>query len=221
MGVTIQNVTGNTALVTWSKMASCTGGFYSIMYNPNWDKTLSGYTRNHFQKEVRVPAGRSSFVIQNLIPLTTYILCVTCQLSSPSSNQCRTFSTPEKDSGSTSNRKKELAMGIWLTSTVLLLLIAGILVYGCMHIWWRKRRERLESQSSTPEEKGKAWIKNDLCSMEEFNVAQRVQGAWTRNADGVQLTTIIANPLTSEEPTLLTSQSPDFVPMSACQSAVN
>ncbi|XP_061485302.1 fibronectin type III domain-containing protein 9 [Rhineura floridana] len=213
MGITVQNITGSTALVTWPKMASCTDSFYSIMYNPNWDK-MSKYTRKHFQKE-RVPASRSSFVIENLIPLTTYILCVTCQSANPSSDQCRIFNTLEQDPASTSNKKKDLAVGIWLTSTVLLLIIVGILVYGCLHIWWRKRRESSGRQSITPEDKGEVWAKNESCSSEDFNKqTQPVQGVEIKIADGVQLATIITNPLTSKKPTMLSSKSQDFVPMS-------
>ncbi|XP_060089863.1 fibronectin type III domain-containing protein 9-like [Heteronotia binoei] len=220
MGVTVQNVTGNTALVIWPKMASCADSFYSIMYNPNWDKTLSGYTRKHFQKEERVPGSRSSFVIENLIPLTTYILCVTCQSANPSSDQCRIFNTPKQDPASTSNKKKDLAVGIWLTSSVLLLIIAGILIYGCLHIWWRKRREALEAQSMPLGEKEEAWTKNELYSSAGLNKeAQPGQQMEIRNADGVQMATIIANPLAAKEPSVLTSKCEDFVPLSICQSA--
>ncbi|XP_053162765.1 fibronectin type III domain-containing protein 9 [Hemicordylus capensis] len=222
MGVVVQNVTGSTALVIWPKMASCTDSFYSIMYNPNWDKMLTGYTRKYFQKEERVPASRSSFVIENLIPLTTYILCVTCQSANPSSDQCRIFNTLKQDPASTSNKKKELAVGIWLTSSVLLLIIVGILVYGCMHLWWRRRREGSEGQSITTENKGEAWGKSESCSSEEFNKqVQSAQGVEIRNADGVQLATIIENPLTSKKSIMLGSKSQDFVPMSVHQSATS
>lgn len=223
MGVTVQNITGSTALVIWPKMASCVDSFYSIMYNPNWDKTLSGYTRKHFQKEERVPASRSSFVIENLVPLTTYILCVTCQSANPSSDQCRIFNTPEQDPASTSNKKKELAVGIWLTSTVLLLLIVCILVYGCLHLWWRKRREGSERQSITTENKRDSWTKNESCSSEEINKqVLPAQGVEIRNADSVPLATIIANPLTSDKKlTMSSSKSQDFVPMSISHSATS
>ncbi|XP_053240080.1 fibronectin type III domain-containing protein 9 [Podarcis raffonei] len=222
MGITVQNITGSTALVIWPKMATCTDSFYSIMYNPNWDKMLSGYTRKHFQKEERVPASRSSFVIENLIPLTTYILCVTCQSANPSSDQCKIFNTPEQDPASTSNKKKDLAVGIWLTSTVLLLIIVGIFVYGCLRLWCRRRRESSDRQSIAPEDKGEAWAKNESCGSEEFNKqTQHTQRVEIRNTDGVQLATIITNPSTSEKPTMLSSKSQDFVPMSVCQSAIN
>ncbi|XP_062983450.1 fibronectin type III domain-containing protein 9 [Elgaria multicarinata webbii] len=222
MGVTVQNVTGSTALVIWPKMASCVDSFYSIMYNPNWDKMLSGYTRKYFQKEERVPASRSSFVIENLIPLTTYILCVTCQSANPSSDQCRIFNTPEQDPASISNKKKDLAVGIWLTSTVLLLIIVGIFVYGCLHIWWRKKREGSEGQSITPDDKEEAWTKHEACSSEVFNKQpQTAQEVEIRSTEGAQLATIIANPLTSKRPIMLSSKSQDFVPMSICQSAIS
>uniref|UniRef100_A0A663FH65 Fibronectin type-III domain-containing protein n=1 Tax=Aquila chrysaetos chrysaetos TaxID=223781 RepID=A0A663FH65_AQUCH len=149
MGIIVQNITGNTAMVIWPKMASCADSFYSIMYHPNWNSVLSSYSRKSFQKEERVPASRSSFVVENLTPLTTYIVCVTCQSANPSSDQCRVFNTLEQDPASASNTKKELALGIWLTSSVLLLIIAAILLYGCLHLLCRRRRERLRGQKGT------------------------------------------------------------------------
>ncbi|KAM7179650.1 fibronectin type III domain-containing protein 9-like [Macrochelys suwanniensis] len=216
MGVTIQNITGSTAMVIWPTMAICADSFYSIMYHPNRNNMLSGYSRKHFQKEERVPASRSSFVIENLTPLTTYILCVTCQSANPSSDQCRIFHTLEEDPASASNKKKDLALGIWLTSSILLLIIAGILLYGCLHIWYRKRRERVEGQNMTSEQdKGEeAWTINKSHTPEQFNRQGRlVQSVEGKNAEGIQLATIIENPLTYKEPTVQTSKSQELVPM--------
>ncbi|XP_065275470.1 fibronectin type III domain-containing protein 9-like [Emys orbicularis] len=215
MGVTVQNITGSTAMVIWPTMAICADSFYSIMYHPNRNNMLSGYSRKNFQKEERVPASRSSFVIENLTPLTTYILCVTCQSANPSSDQCRIFHTLEEDPASASNKKKDLALGIWLTSSILLLIIAGILLYGCLHIWYRKRRERVEGQNMTSEQdKGEAWTINKSHTPEQFNMQGRlVQSVEGKNAEGIQLVTIIENPLTSKEPTMQISKSQELVPM--------
>ncbi|XP_067416031.1 fibronectin type III domain-containing protein 9-like [Emydura macquarii macquarii] len=215
MGVTVQNITGSTAMVIWPTIASCADSFYSIMYHPNWNNMLSGYSRKNFQKEERVPASRSSFVIENLTPLTTYILCVTCQSANPSSDQCRIFHTLEIDPASASNKKKDLALGIWLTSSILLLIIAGILLYGCLHLWCRKRRERLGGQNVTSEQdNGETWTKNKSQSPEKFNRQGRlIQSVEVKNADGIQLATILENPLTSKEPTMQTSKSQELVPL--------
>uniref|UniRef100_A0A8C3KGA8 Fibronectin type-III domain-containing protein n=1 Tax=Calidris pygmaea TaxID=425635 RepID=A0A8C3KGA8_9CHAR len=161
MGITVQNITGSTAMVIWPKMASCVDSFYSVMYHPNWNSMLSSYSRKSFQKEERVPTTRSSFVVENLAPLTTYIVCVTCQSANPSSDQCRVFNTLEQDLASASNTKKDLALGIWLTSSVLLLIIAAILLYGCLHLLCRRRRERLQGRNGTSEQDhGMAWTKS-------------------------------------------------------------
>uniref|UniRef100_A0A8C8RV46 Fibronectin type-III domain-containing protein n=1 Tax=Pelusios castaneus TaxID=367368 RepID=A0A8C8RV46_9SAUR len=215
MGVTVQNITGSTALVIWPTIASCADSFYSIMYHRNWNNTLSSYSRKNFQKEERVPASRSSFVIENLTPLTTYILCVTCQSANPSSDQCRIFHTSEKDPASASNKKKDLALGIWLTSSILLLIIAGILLYGCLQLWCRKRRERLEGRNMTSEQdEGETWTNNKSHSPEQFNkqgsLIPSVEG---KKAEGIQLATIIENPLTSKESTKQTAKSQQLVPM--------
>uniref|UniRef100_U3KKR7 Fibronectin type-III domain-containing protein n=1 Tax=Ficedula albicollis TaxID=59894 RepID=U3KKR7_FICAL len=161
MGITVQNITGSTAMVIWPKMAGCVDSFYSIMYHPNWNSMLSSYSRKSFQKEERVPTTRSSFVVENLTPLTTYIMCVTCQSANPSSDQCRVFNTLERDPASASNTKKELALGIWLTSSVLLLIIAAVLLYGCLHLLCRRRGERLRERDGTSkQQQEQPWTKN-------------------------------------------------------------
>uniref|UniRef100_A0A8B9MKI8 Fibronectin type-III domain-containing protein n=1 Tax=Accipiter nisus TaxID=211598 RepID=A0A8B9MKI8_9AVES len=201
MGVIVQNITGNTAMVIWPKMATCADSFYSIMYHPNWNSMLSSYSRKSFQKEERVPASRSSFVVENLTPLTTYIVCVTCQSANPSSDQCRVFNTLEQDSASASNTKKELALGIWLTSSVLLLIIAAILLYGCLHLLCRRRHERLQGRKGTSkQDRGKAWTKSAAYTLEELSgQSQLMQDTKEKHAGGIQLATIIENPSACKE----------------------
>ncbi|NXA36051.1 FNDC9 protein, partial [Eudromia elegans] len=162
MGITIQNVTGNTAVVIWPKMASCADSFYSVMYHANWNSVLSSYSRKSFQKEERVPTSRSSLLVENLTPLTTYVLCVTCQSANPSREQCRTFHTLQPDAASAGGAKKELALGIWLASGVLLLVIAAILLYGCLHLLCRRRRERPRAPRGASAEggHGRTWIRS-------------------------------------------------------------
>nr|XP_009929450.1 PREDICTED: fibronectin type III domain-containing protein 9-like [Opisthocomus hoazin] len=214
MGITVQNITGNTAMVIWPKMASCTDSFYSVMYHPNWNSVLSSYSRKSFQKEERVPASRSSFVVENLTPLTTYIVCVTCQSANPSSDQCRVFNTLERDPASTSNTKKELALGIWLTSSVLLLIIAAILLYGCLHLLCRRRHERLQGQNRTTEEdQGKVWTKTTAYALGELGrQSQMMQDTEEKHPGDIQLATIIANPSACKEPVTLASQSREQAP---------
>ncbi|NXU52347.1 FNDC9 protein, partial [Turnix velox] len=223
MGITVQNITGSTAMVIWPKMASCVDSFYSVMYNPHWNSVLSSYSRKNFQKEERVPTTRSSFVVENLTPLTTYIVCVTCQSANPSSDQCRVFNTLERDPASASNTKKELAVGIWLTSSVLLLIIAAILLYGCLHILCRRRRERLEEQNETPEEDHrKVWGKSMACTSEELGRQSHLtRDAEEKHPGGIQLATIIENPSACKEPIMPNSKSQERVPMTGQCSAMN
>ncbi|XP_068929036.1 fibronectin type III domain-containing protein 9-like [Petaurus breviceps papuanus] len=196
MGVIVQNVTGSTAMVMWPVVASCADSFYSIMYHPNWDSMLSGYSRKSFQREERVPASQSSFVIENLTPLTKYILCVTCQSANPSSDQCRIFQTREQDLSSISNRKKDLALGIWLTSSVLFLIIAGILLYGCLNIWCRRRKEPHRGLNRMPQPSKREGCRNsssrDPGALEKSSqpLVPNLEG---QQADEVQLTTIKEN----------------------------
>ncbi|XP_072470666.1 fibronectin type III domain-containing protein 9-like [Notamacropus eugenii] len=206
MGVIVQNVTGSTALVMWPMVASCVDSFYSIMYHPNWDSMLSGYSRKSFQREERVPASQSSFVIENLTPLTKYILCVTCQSANPSSDQCGIFQTREQDPSSVSHRKKDLALGIWLTSSILLLLIAGILLYGCLNIWCRKRQEPNEGLNRMPQPNKREGCR-DSSSRDpgelEKSSQPLVPNLEDQQADEVQLATIKENLSIHMEPPLL------------------
>ncbi|NXF75706.1 FNDC9 protein, partial [Sclerurus mexicanus] len=222
MGITIQNITGNTAVVIWPKMASCVDSFYSIMYHPNWNSMLSSYSRKSFQKEERVPTSRSSFVVENLTPLTRYIMCVTCQSANPSSDQCRVFNTLERDPASASNTKKELALGIWLTSSVLLLIIAAILLYGCLHLLCRRRRERLQEQNrASKQDCGDTWTKSMAYTSEEFNrQRQQIQDTEEKHPGGIQLATIIENPSACNEPVMSTSKSQERVPVTQQCSAI-
>ncbi|NXW90087.1 FNDC9 protein, partial [Alopecoenas beccarii] len=209
MGITVQNITGNTALVIWPKMASCADSFYSVMYHPNWNSMLASYSRKSFQKEERVPASRSSFLVENLTPLTTYIVCVTCQSANPSTDQCRVFNTLERDPASASNTKKELALGIWLTSSVLLLVIAAILLYGCLQLLCRRRRECLQGQNGTSEEDhGTVWTKSTVRTPEELGgQSQLTQDSEGKHPGGIQLATIIENPSACKKPVTPTSKS--------------
>ncbi|KAM6213269.1 fibronectin type III domain-containing protein 9-like [Sarcoramphus papa] len=223
MGITVQNITGNTAMVIWPKMASCADSFYSIMYHPNWNSMLSSYSRKSFQKEERVPTSRSSFVVENLTPLTTYIVCVTCQSANPSSDQCRVFNTLERDPASASNTKKELALGIWLTSSVLLLIIAAILLYGCLHLLCRRRHERLQGRNGTSkQDHGKVWTKSAAYASEELSrQSQLMQDTQEKHPGGIQLATIIENPSACKEPITPTSKSRERVPTTGQCSAIS
>ncbi|KAK1205296.1 FNDC9 protein, partial [Pygoscelis papua] len=223
MGITVQNITGNTAMVIWPKMASCADSFYSVMYHPNRNSMLSSYSRKSFQKEERVPTSRSSFIVENLTPLTTYIVCVTCQSANPSSDQCRVFNTLERDPASASNTKKELALGIWLVSSVLLLIIAAILLYGCLHLLCRRRRESSQGRNGTSEQDhGKAWTKSVAYASAELGGQSRLmQDTEEKHPGGIQLATIIENPSACKDPVTLTSKSREQVPTTGQCSATN
>ncbi|XP_067888889.1 fibronectin type III domain-containing protein 9 [Heterodontus francisci] len=160
MGIVIQNISSTSAIATWSSPANCANNFYSIMYHPKWKTLPSGYSRKIFQKEERVPISQNWLAIEKLTPLTMYILCITCLPDNPTSEQCTIFSTSPQNAAEVTSRKKDLALGIWMTSSVLLLIIAGVLLYGCLHIWCCKRREHPEGFSSSSDQaKTQAWKK--------------------------------------------------------------
>ncbi|XP_070817056.1 fibronectin type III domain-containing protein 9 [Chaetodon trifascialis] len=133
MGIVVYNISTTSARVSWPSSPGCLDTFYSVMYDPNWNSLLMGYKRKSFMHEERIPVSQTSTHLANLLPQTAYFLCVTCQAANPVRDQCQVFSTLS-DSGEGHDRAGwELAMGVWLTCCILLLVIAGILLWGCLH----------------------------------------------------------------------------------------
>ncbi|XP_061092019.1 fibronectin type III domain-containing protein 9 [Conger conger] len=148
MPLTVQNVTATSATVAWSPIpGGCRGGFYSVMYHPNWNSLLTGHAHRNFLREAAVPAGQTSTSLGELSPHTAYVLCVTCRAAvpaNPSRDRCQVFNTlqePEPGGRAWGGAGGELAMGVWLASTVLLVIIAAVLLYGCLQAWWQWDRD--------------------------------------------------------------------------------
>lgn len=133
MGIVVYNISTTSARVSWPSTPSCLDTFYSVMYDPNWNSLLMGYKRKSFMHEERIPVSQTSTHLANLLPQTAYFLCVTCQAANPVRDQCQVFSTLSDNSEGHDRAGWELAMGVWLTCCVLLLIIAGILLWGCLH----------------------------------------------------------------------------------------
>nr|XP_015219653.1 PREDICTED: fibronectin type III domain-containing protein 9-like [Lepisosteus oculatus] len=206
MGIAIQNITSTSATVTWPAFPSCIDSFYSVMYHPNWNSLLTGYSKKNFLKEDRVPAGQTSTSLGNLSPQTTYILCVTCQSANPSSDQCRIFNTLGQDSTAAGSGRKELAMGIWLASSILLLIIAGILLYGCLHTWCRKRQDHPERSCAHP------GLPQPADEAEQDQSRLHGRG---HNGEDAQLATIIENPFASAGPPAISGQDHELVSLAS------
>uniref|UniRef100_A0A3Q2XWP3 Fibronectin type-III domain-containing protein n=1 Tax=Hippocampus comes TaxID=109280 RepID=A0A3Q2XWP3_HIPCM len=135
MAIAVYNVSATTARVSWPPSAGCLDTFYSVMYSPNWNSLLMAFKRKSFMHEERIPVSQTAAHLANLLPQTTYLLCVTCQAANPVRDQCQVFGTLS-DSGEGQDRGGwELATGAWLTCCLLLLVIAGVLLWGCMHGW--------------------------------------------------------------------------------------
>ncbi|XP_067841619.1 fibronectin type III domain-containing protein 9 [Heptranchias perlo] len=207
MGIAIQNISSTSATVTWSSAANCADNFYSIIYHPNWNTLLSGYSRKDFQKEERVPISQNWLAIEKLTPLTKYILCITCQSANPINEQCTIFNTAPQNAAAVTSGRKDLALGIWLTSSILLLLIAGILLYGCMHIWCCKRREHPEAfTTSSDQARMQAWTKRVTEAALDDDLAMPcnyVLDTDSGSREDTQLSNITENPFTSKDTVLL------------------
>ncbi|KAM9357652.1 fibronectin type III domain-containing protein 9 [Symphorus nematophorus] len=133
MVIAVYNISTTSARVSWPSSPSCLDTFYSVMYDPNWNSLLMGYKRKSFMHEERIPVSQTSTHLANLLPQTAYFLCVTCQAANPVRDQCQVFSTLSDNSEGHDRAGWELAMGVWLTCCILLLVIAGILLWGCLH----------------------------------------------------------------------------------------
>ncbi|XP_071779519.2 fibronectin type III domain-containing protein 9 [Centroberyx gerrardi] len=133
MVITVYNISTTSARVSWPSSPGCLDTFYSVMYDPNWNSLLMGYKRKSFMHEERIPVSQTSTHLANLLPQTAYFLCVTCQAANPARDQCQVFSTLSESSEGHDRAGWELAMGVWMTSCILLLVIAGILLWGCLH----------------------------------------------------------------------------------------
>ncbi|XP_013877877.1 fibronectin type III domain-containing protein 9 [Austrofundulus limnaeus] len=132
MSVTIYNISSTSARVSWPASPTCLDTFYSVMYDPNWNSLLMGFTRKSFKHEERIPVSQTSTHLANLLPQTAYFLCVTCQAANPVRDQCQVFSTQSESSEGHDRASWELAVGVWLTCCLLLLVIAGVLLWGCL-----------------------------------------------------------------------------------------
>ncbi|XP_030048497.1 fibronectin type III domain-containing protein 9 [Microcaecilia unicolor] len=162
MSIAIRNVTFSSALVAWShNHYTCADNFYKVIYRPNWNNILSGVSRQNIHQEEVIPLSRNSLTLQRLTPSTNYILCVTCRGTHPSRDQCTIFHTMTRHAELPGSKRLDLAFMIWLISSALLLIIAMILLYGCLRMWCKKCKYIPQDSPSEPigtcEENTPAW----------------------------------------------------------------
>uniref|UniRef100_A0A8C3XV18 Fibronectin type-III domain-containing protein n=1 Tax=Chelydra serpentina TaxID=8475 RepID=A0A8C3XV18_CHESE len=109
------NVTLTSVSVAWSHdHYTCPNEFYGVIYWPSWNRILSGVLRHDF------------LTLQRLTPSTNYILC------------CTNFHTMARDAVFPASKMIDLAMVIWLISSVLFIILAMVLLYGCLRMWCKK-----------------------------------------------------------------------------------
>ncbi|XP_015200675.1 fibronectin type III domain-containing protein 9-like [Lepisosteus oculatus] len=150
MNLEIKNISFTSASVSWlPNPSTCPANLYRMMYRPNWNSILSGFSRKNFHREETVPVGRNSITLQRLTPATNYILCVTCQSSQPSGDQCAIFHTLAKDAVVVTNRNLDLATVVWLTSSILFIITTVVLLHGCFKLWCRRCRRSHYTSAST------------------------------------------------------------------------
>uniref|UniRef100_A0A4W4GNQ2 Fibronectin type-III domain-containing protein n=1 Tax=Electrophorus electricus TaxID=8005 RepID=A0A4W4GNQ2_ELEEL len=174
MAIRVHNITATSAIVSWASMPGCVDTFYSVMYHPDWNSLLMGHARKSFMQEDRIPASQTTTRLGNLSPQTSYILCITCQSANPSRDQCQLFSTlGEGDQIGGGHR--ELAMGVWLASTILLVIIAVVLLWSCLHSIYPMWRHSARAQHS-----GSAPLNQALDPRSECMGTERRKGSTVR-----------------------------------------
>ncbi|XP_077462812.1 fibronectin type III domain-containing protein 9 [Stigmatopora argus] len=136
MAVDVHDISATSAEVTWPPSPGCLDTFYSVMYSPNWNSLLAAFARKSFAHEERLPVSQTSAHLANLLPQTTYLLCVTCQAANPTRDQCQVFGTPADDGDGRDGAGRELAAGAWLSGCALLLVVAAVLFW----LWRRGGR---------------------------------------------------------------------------------
>ncbi|XP_077573605.1 fibronectin type III domain-containing protein 9 [Stigmatopora nigra] len=131
MGVDVHAISATSAQVTWPRSPGCLDTFYSVMYSPNWNSLQATFERKRFAHEERLPVTQTAAHLANLLPQTTYLLCVTCQAANPTREQCQVFGTPADDGDGREGSGRELAAGAWLSGCALLLVVAAVLFWLC------------------------------------------------------------------------------------------
>uniref|UniRef100_A0A8C4T7W3 Fibronectin type III domain containing 9 n=1 Tax=Erpetoichthys calabaricus TaxID=27687 RepID=A0A8C4T7W3_ERPCA len=148
MNIQIQNVSYSSAAVTWSAIPHCPESFYHIIYRPNWNSIFSGYARPNFHFEETVPNSATSLLLEKLSPSTTYILCITCKNTYPSSDHCTTFNTVGDNPLILSRMGLGMNNVVWMMSCILFLLLLSVLIYSCLHCWCSKQHTQLGKYTS-------------------------------------------------------------------------
>ncbi|KAK6493847.1 fibronectin type III domain-containing protein 9-like [Huso huso] len=185
MNLEIKNISFTSASVSWPPNPyTCPANLYRLIYRPTWNSILSGFSRQNFHREEKVPLGSSSLTLQRLKPSTNYILCVTCQGSQPSRDQCAIFHTLAKDPVVLTSRMLDLASVVWFTSSILLIITAIVLLHGCFKLWCRKCKRKQYSSAETVSfqgRSGQAWpggnvetaLVNDHCDIPSLSILEK------------------------------------------------
>ncbi|XP_066518872.1 fibronectin type III domain-containing protein 9 [Hoplias malabaricus] len=194
MTITVQNISATSAVVSWPSIPGCVDTFYSVMYHPNWNSLMMGYTRKSLMREERIPVSHTTTHLGNLSPQTTYILCITCQSANPTRDQCQLFSTLDEGAERGGSRR-ELAMGVWLASSILLFIIAVVLLWACLHSTCPLKRHSVgESQQ------GSISASQALTPRSDYGAREGRESLYTASyiEEDPQQATVIENPFHPE-----------------------
>ncbi|XP_033869251.2 fibronectin type III domain-containing protein 9-like [Acipenser ruthenus] len=185
MNLEMKNISFTSASVSWSPNPyTCPANLYRLIYRPNWSSILSGFSRQNFNREEMVPLGSSSLTLHRLTPSTNYIICVTCQGSQVSRDQCALFHTLAKDAVVLTSRTIDLATVVWFTSSILLIITAIVLLHGCFKLWCRKSKRKRYSSAETIRfqgRSGQAWpegnaetaLVDDHCEIPSLSILEK------------------------------------------------
>ncbi|XP_029439482.1 fibronectin type III domain-containing protein 9 [Rhinatrema bivittatum] len=167
MNIQVKNITYSSATITWSPTVQCPEKHYQVMYRPSWNGIFSGYLRQNFHREERIPRSLSSVALRRLTPATVYILCVACKSSYPSSDYCTTFQTLDKTQQALGGSGLDSSTSLWVVGCLLLVCFVAILIYGCLQFCCTRCQPGPQQYSTSSERhvsNHQAWPESHLAS---------------------------------------------------------
>lgn len=136
MNIEVRNLSSSSAIISWKPNEPCLEDHYHVMYRASWNNIFTGYLRNSFHYEEKVPRTVRRALLEHLAPSTFYFLCVSCKkLAYPQSHYCTMFYTPDKDPMVPRGYLLNPQASMWVLVAILLACFTAILTFICLQYW--------------------------------------------------------------------------------------
>ncbi|XP_070270620.1 fibronectin type III domain-containing protein 9 [Myotis yumanensis] len=136
MEIEVGNLSSSRAIVSWKPLEPCQEDHYNVMYRANWNNIFTGYIRNSFHYEEKVPRTVSRVALEHLAPSTFYFLCVSCKkITYPHKHHCTMFYTPDKNPLVPRGYLVNPQLSLWVLLAILLACFTAVLAFICLQYW--------------------------------------------------------------------------------------